>query len=343
MASKNPAKKASSNAKKTTGDKVRSFTFGAPEAVLASQMSHYLDVFADTVYGYYEPPVSLNGLAKLRFANAYHSKAPYTKRNMIMKNWIPTPGTTRRDIENFVFEYLIFGNGYLQEGYNAFGGATGLRHCPSLPMRRRKDPGHYCQLQSNGTVSDFAVGEIHHLLEYDVQQEVYGVPDYFGGIQAVLLNESATLFRRRYYDNGNHAGYIFLTKGEIDEEDEDAIIDSLQKSKGVGNFRSMYLNLKGDEHDDVKIIPVGDIATKDEFERIKNISRNDILAAWSMHPALAAVIPEGNSNFGDLDKIHMVYMENEILPIQQKITQLNDYLPPRLHLKFKDDLVIGNA
>lgn len=330
-----------SHKKTDTGNKVRSFTFGSPEPVLGKNLAQWLDVFEDSRYGYYEPPVSFSGLAKLRHANAYHTTIPYIKRNMIMKNWIPTPGISRRDMERLVFEFLIFANAFLQEAVNGFGAPVALQHIPSLNMRRMKEKGQYCQLQMNGEPIKFEPGEIHHLLEYDVEQEIYGVPDYFGGLHAILLNESATLFRRRYYDNGAHAGYIFLTKGEIDEEDEDVIIESLKNSKGVGNFRSMYLNMKGDEHDDVKILPVGDIATKDEFERIKNISRNDMLAVWRMHPALAAIMPENTVGFGDLDKIHAVYMENEIIPIQQKIMQLNDNLPPRLHLKFKNDLVIG--
>ena len=45
--------------------------------------------------------------------------------------------------------------------------------------------------------------------QYDPQQQVYGIPDYIGGIHAALLNSEATIFRRRYYHNGAHTGGVF--------------------------------------------------------------------------------------------------------------------------------------
>lgn len=46
---------------------------------------------------------------------------------------------------------------------------------------------------------------------YDPRQQVYGLPDYIGGIHSVLLNCEATIFRRRYYNNGAHMGFILYT------------------------------------------------------------------------------------------------------------------------------------
>lgn len=34
------------------------------------------------------------------------------------------------------------------------------------------------------------------------------MPEWLAVVQSALLNESATLFRRRYYTNGLHAGFI---------------------------------------------------------------------------------------------------------------------------------------
>jgi capsid portal protein len=71
---------------------------------------------------------------------------------------------------------------------------------------------------------------------------------------------------------------------------------------------------------------VGDIATKDEFERIKNITRNDVIAAWRMNPALAGVMPENAAGFGDIEKIDRVYTNNEIKPINKLFLQVNAWL-----------------
>lgn len=76
----------------------------------------------------------------------------------------------------------------------------------------------------------------------------------------------------------------------------------------------------------IQIIPVGDIATKDEFERIKNITRNDVIAASRMNPALAGCMPENAVGFGDVEKIDRVYMNNEIRPVRQLFLQVNGWL-----------------
>lgn len=71
---------------------------------------------------------------------------------------------------------------------------------------------------------------------------------------------------------------------------------------------------------------LGDVATKDEFERIKNITRADVIAAWRMDPALAGIMPENAGGFGDIEKIDRVYTNNEIRPICQLFSQVNDRL-----------------
>jgi len=189
---------------------------------------------------------------------------------------------------------------------------------------RRKVGGGFLMLRPNGQHLHFEEDDVEHVMDYDVEQNIYGVPDYLGGMHALLLNESATLFRRRYFNNGAHAGFVFYTNDpNLSEEDEKALQAKIAGSKGVGNFRSLFVNIPGGSDKAIQIIPVGDIATKDEFERIKNITRNDVIAAWRMNPALAGVMPENAAGFGDIEKIDRVYMNNEIRPIMQLFLQVN--------------------
>src|SRR3546814_15867897 len=69
-----------------------------------------------------------------------------------------------------------------------------------------------------------------------------------------------------------------------------------------------------------------DVCSSDLLEKVKNITRNDVIAAWRMNPALAGIIPENNGGFGDIEKIDRVYTSNEIRPICQLFNQLNDTL-----------------
>lgn len=102
-------------------------------------------------------------------------------------------------------------------------------------------------LLPDGKQLHFDEEEVEHVMDYDVEQNIYGVPDYLGGMHALLLNESATLFRRRYFNNGAHAGFVFYTNDpNLTEEDEKTLQAKIAGSKGVGNFRSLFVNIPGE-------------------------------------------------------------------------------------------------
>ena len=229
-------------------------------------------------------------------------------------------------------DYVVFGETYLLRNRNAFGQVLEMVHLPAINMRVKLDGG-FRMLLRDGKYLDFAQDEIEHIYNYDVEQDIYGVPDYLGGLQALLLNEAATLFRRRYYSNGAHVGYIFYSNDpNMSKEDEDHLQAQISDAKGVGNFRSMFVNIPGGSEKAIQIIPVGDFQAKDELEKVKNITRNDVIAAWRMNPALAGIIPENVAGFGDIVKIDQVYTNNEIRPICQLFNQVNDTLRPDRHI-----------
>lgn len=324
----------------TTGP--TAFSFGDPEAVLSNNIGDYLGVFLDDKNEYYSTPVSFEGLAKLLDANAHHGTIPRFKRNMLRKSFISNAAISHTDLGNACFDLMVFGNFYLQRIFNGLGNVIRYIHIPALNVRRMKQADRYCLLQKGKDSIKFKVGEILHKKEYDPKQNIYGVPEYLGGIQSILLNESATLFRRKYFDNGSHMGFIFYTAdARLSPDDEDELKKQIRESKGVGNFRSLYLNIPGGKPDSVKIIPVGDIATKDEFQRIKDVTQRDILSMWRIQPILAGVMPDNAGGFGDIEKISRIYEENEIVPMQDIFKELNSELPPHKHLKFIDKNIVA--
>ncbi|WP_273822714.1 phage portal protein [Pseudomonas asplenii] len=274
----------------------------------------------------YKPPVSRPGLAKLLRANAHHGAIPKFKRNLLLREFVASPGCSTHTMGCAALDYMVFGEAYFYRVPNAFGQTLELEHLPAINMRVAVDGG-FIQLQPNGQYLEFDADEIVHVLDYDVEQNIYGIPDYLGGMQALLLNEAATLFRRRYYSNGAHAGFIFYTNDpDLTEEDEDNLRAQISASKGVGNFRSMFVNIPNGKENAIQIIPVGDFQARDELEKVKNITRNDVIAAWRMNPALAGIIPENTGGFGDIEKIDRVYTDNEIRPICRLFDQVNEVL-----------------
>lgn len=312
------------------------FKLGDPEEVLNNGWTDYLGTWLLDNGQYYMPPVSLAGLAKLRGANAYHWPAMEFKVNNVMHGFIPSRMLSRYDFLAAATDYVTFCNCYLQKICNIFGHVIKLKHLPSINMRRLREKDRYGMLEATGKLTKFKAGEVIHIKTYDVVQTVYGVPSYLGAIQSMLLNEDATLFRRRYYKNGAHMGYIFYTAGaSIDEKDKDKIQNAIEGSKGIGNFKNMYLHLPDAKESEVKILPVGDFSTKDELEKIKNISRDDMIAAHRIPPAMACLIPTNTGGFGDVTKIDEVFQRNEIQPLREQLGQINEYLPPADQIRWE--------
>ncbi|BBM04181.1 phage portal protein [Microbulbifer sp. GL-2] len=312
------------------------FSFGEPEPVLGGNWGDYLGTFLQPNGDYYEPPISQKGLVSLLGANAHHGTIPFFKRNLLRKWYAPNKVLRPECLANAGFDHSVFGHCYFKRIFNPFGHFLRLAHLPAFNIRRMKEKDRYCMLQPNGADPiPFEPGEVVQLKEYDPTQQIYGRPQYLGGVQSVLLNEDSTLFRRKYYNNGAHMGYIFYTADKnLGEKDKERIQSQIEQSKGVGNFRSMFINIPDGKEKSVQIIPVGDIATKDEFAKIKDLSRNDILSSWRIQPALAGVMPENNGGFGDIEKIDRVYYENEVLPMQNVFLELNELLPRGKKIEF---------
>ncbi len=54
-------------------------------------------------------------------------------------------------------------------------------------------------------VHSFEKNIVIQVMEPDINQELYGLPQYLGALHSAWLNESATLFRRKYYETSEEA------------------------------------------------------------------------------------------------------------------------------------------
>ncbi len=312
-----------------------SISFGDTESVMSNNPAEYLGVFYNEWEGYYETPVSRLGLAKLFLANPHHASCRTFFANMLCKFFIANEAMSYLDFRSACLDYASFGEMNFQKIKNAAGYTIAYKHQPTLNMRQGKN-GRHLKLVPDKDPIRFKKDEIVSISEYDIMQKIYGWPPYMALIQSVMLNEAATLFRRRYYVNNAMMGYVFFTNDpDLKGTAKENLKKQIKSSKGVGNFQSMFVHIPGGSPDAVKIIPVGEKATQDNFADIKRISQNDILAAWRMPGELAGVQPEDKSGRGDAIKSAKVYVEMEILPLLPIFNKLNEFLPKHLHVKFK--------
>lgn len=304
------------------------FTFGDPVPVLdRRELLDYVEcVVMDK---WYEPPVSFDGLARTFRAAVHHSSPIAVKRNILTSTFIPHPLLSQQAFSRFVQDYLVFGNAYLEKRTNRLGGVLSLEPALAKFTRRGTDLDTYWFVQYGLTSQpyEFTRGSIFHLMEPDLNQEIYGLPEYLSAIPSTLLNESATLFRRKYYMNGSHAGFImYMTDPAQSQEDVNNIRTAMKGAKGPGNFRNLFMYSPNGKKDGIQIIPLSEVAAKDEFLSIKNVSRDDMMAAHRVPPQMMGIMPSNVGGFGDVEKASRVFVRNELIPLQKRFEELNEWV-----------------
>jgi len=304
----------------------QAFSFGDAVPVLdRREILDYLECWKAGKW--YEPPITPFGLARAFQSAPHHSSAIYVKRNILAGTFVPHPKLSRRDFAAWALDYLVFGNGYIERVKAISGKPQQYKHSLAKYMRRGVDDlDQYWFIRAGLPDHEFASGAVFHLMEPDINQEIYGVPEYLSALQSALLNEAATLFRRKYYLNGSHAGFIlYMNDPAQDQADIDALREALRNSKGPGNFRNLFVYSPNGKKDGMQLLPIGEVAAKDEFTGIKTASRDDILAAHRVPPQLLGIVPNATSGFGDVIKAAQVFAANELQPLQRRFLELNDW------------------
>ncbi|KWE44607.1 capsid portal protein [Burkholderia ubonensis] len=301
------------------------FTFGDPMPALSrAEILDYSEVWSNGEW--FEPPVSFAGLAKSFRAGTHHASAIYFKRNVLASTFIPHRLFSREAFRRWALDFMTFGNGIVERKPNRLGQTLRFEPAPAKYVRRRTDMVNYVQTNGFQTKYEFPEGSVFHLMEADINQEVYGLPEYLGALHAAWLNESSTLFRRRYYENGSHAGFIlYMTDPAQNQADVDTIREALKNSKGPGNFRNLFVYSPSGKKDGIQLIPVSEVAAKDEFFNIKNVTRDDLLAAHRVPPQLLGIVPSNTGGFGAADTAARVFARNEIDPLQAQFLAFNEW------------------
>lgn len=324
---------------------VEAFSFGDPIPVLdRADILSYLECYTQ-FDKWYQPPMSFEGLAKSLRSSTHHESAIITKTNILLSTCdVDSRYLSRRDLSSFIKDYLVFGNAYFEIVKNRFGDLLRVEAPLAKYVRKGIKDGQFFYVpQRFSDEQEFANGSIFHLLEPDVNQDIYGLPQYLSALQSAWLNESATLFRRKYFLNGAHAGFVFyMTDAAQKQDDIDNLREQLRKSKGVGNFKNLFVHAPNGKKDGIQIIPIADVSAKDEFFNIKNVSRDDVLAAHRVPPQLMGIIPNNTGGFGNVTDAAKVFFITEIEPLQERLREFNQWLGREV-IKFKPSKLLPDT
>ncbi len=299
-----------------------------------SSLLDYTEVWL--VDDYYEYHISLKGLAKSLKASPAHSSSIFWKVNRLTSSFIPSKRFTRESFQRFALDAFLFGNAYLEQQKNRLQEVLSYTPSPALKTRRMEKKDRYLFLKNWQEKHYFKPGRVYHFMDPDVKQEIYGEPQYLSCLQNAWLGESATLFRRKYYLNGSHAGYIlYMTDAAFKQGDIEQLKKAMKESKGPGNFRNLLMYAPNGKKDGMQVLPLAEATAKDEFFNIARATRLDILIGHRMFPVLIGMAPENVGGFGDANTADQLMYMNEIVPVQNRLLAMNDYFGDEV-VKFKD-------
>ncbi len=77
---------------------------------------------------------------------------------------------------------------------------------------------------------------------------------------------------------------MYMTDAAQNQEDVNNLRNAMKSAKGPGNFRNLFMYSPNGKKDGLQIIPLSEVAAKDEFLNIKNVSRDDMMAAHRVPP-----------------------------------------------------------
>ncbi len=292
--------------------------FSMPEVVMPNMwLTDYDELSLNESDGYWEPPIDRHLLANLPRRNAQHGGILQSRVNMAASRFI-SGCMTAEQVEATFTNLIMFGDVALLKIRDGFRRTVRLFPLPSYRTRVAIDGGAVV-LEREDQLKRYKAKDIIWVRQYDPVQQVYGLPDYIGGMQAAMLNEDATLFRRKYFLNGAHMGFImYATDPNLDPEVEQEIKTKIQDSKGVGNFKSLFVNIPNGKEKGLQIIPVGNFESKDEFGNIKAVSAQDVFNAHRFPAGLGGMIPTNSAGFGDPTKYGEMYFKAETKPLINK-------------------------
>jgi PBSX family phage portal protein len=118
---------------------------------------------------------------------------------------------------------------------------------------------------------------------------------------------------------------MYVTDAAQSSTDVEALRKAMRDSKGLGNFKNLFFYAPNGKADGIKIVPLSEVATKDDFFNIKKVSAADMLDAHRIPFQLMGGKPENVGSLGDVEKVAKVFVRNELSPLQSRFMELNEW------------------
>lgn len=131
---------------------------------------------------WFEPPVSFAGLAKSFRASTHQSSVLYFKANVLASTFRPHKWLSRHAFERWALDFPTSGNGYLERRQNRLGDTLRLEPALARYTRRKADFSGFVYVNGWQDRQEFEPGSVFQLMRPDINQQVYGLPEYLSSL-----------------------------------------------------------------------------------------------------------------------------------------------------------------
>lgn len=152
------------------------------------------------------------------------------------------------------------------------------------------------------------------------------MPQYLSAPQSAGLDEATILFCGEYHENGSHAGFVsYMTDAAAHTQDVDNLRQAMRDSVVPGDFRHRFMYAANGKKDGIQILPVHEVAARDEFFNIKGATCEDQLAR-----APRAAVADGHPaeqcwRVRAVELAACVFADNELVPLQWQFMAINEW------------------
>lgn len=265
--------------------------------------------------GLIEPFFDFNKLLDLYYLNTYHRRCILLKASLLsniedgskLENQNLTP---KELLFAFVLNLELYGNAFMEQCRDR------LYVLPTLEARINEQREVF-QVKDNAKIPINA----KHLFYYSPKSRFYGEPDYLGSLQNISINAKADSFNNAFFENSARADKaIIFENAEPSTEQLSAFREFFGSNfKGYENAHKTLVVTANGENAKLRI---EDLSKTDDlsFKELKNLNRDEIIAAHGVPPRMIGVMSAGNLGGGGelIGQLH-AFNELTIIPKQEQI------------------------
>jgi len=279
----------------------------------ATKSKQYIDKDTLSPNGTINPFIDFNGLLKYYYFNVYHQRSIKLKAGLLsqvkstnLDKYLPSS----EFISDFLFavccDLEMYGNAFMEKA-----GTTKefhLHHILGYQGRLNKDKEIY-QLTTN---DDALKLDGYHLKYYSPSGKYYGEPDYLTVLKQINTLNQADTYNSTFFTNGARPGFGIVFENSAPNVEQQKAFKTFfsDNYKGYENSHKSLLMYTGKSKEGTppakirleKLDGIEDMS----FEKLKNVGRDEIIAAHGVPPRLAGVMTAGGLGGGRelIDQLH---------------------------------------